>query len=108
MSTPQESSKFISSHGSYQTLQFCQMSEILHDVTVIFCNRFIARRSQTHDQMVQVARSIVICMIHRTNYLLDQQLRALGKNFWKKAALPKGCIAHDLTCVIGAKSNELF
>jgi restriction system protein len=146
------------------------MSEIVYDSTVVFCDRFIDRRSRTHDQMVQAARSgkqniaegctasgtskktelkligvarasleellvdfqdylrqhglplwgkgnpkaqavralcyrknrsyltyrpyiekssaeiaanTMICLIHQTNYLLDQQLRALEKEFLK-------------------------
>ena len=144
------------------------MAEIVHNAAVVFCDRFIERRSRTHDQMVQAARSgkqniaegsmasgtskktelklmgvarasfeellvdfedflrqrgltlwtkdhaqaqairrlawaknrsyttyktyfenqepevaanAAICLIHQTNYLLDQQLRALEKNF---------------------------
>ena len=34
-----------------------QMSEIVFDGTVRFCDRWIGRRSRTHDQMVQAARS---------------------------------------------------
>ena len=34
-----------------------QMSEIVYDGTVKFCDRWIGRRSRTHDQMVQAARS---------------------------------------------------
>ena len=34
-----------------------QSSEIVYDATVIFCDRFVSRRSRTHDQMVQAARS---------------------------------------------------
>ncbi|MBU2537764.1 MAG: four helix bundle suffix domain-containing protein [Proteobacteria bacterium] len=49
--------KLIPPHGGYQTLQSYQMAEIVHDATVVFCNRFIDRRSRTHDQMVQAARS---------------------------------------------------
>jgi four helix bundle suffix protein len=49
--------KLIPPHGGYQTLQSYQMSEIVHDATVVFCNRFINIRSRTHDQMVQAARS---------------------------------------------------
>jgi four helix bundle suffix protein len=30
---------------------------MVYDATVVFCNRFIDRRSRTHDQMVQAARS---------------------------------------------------
>jgi restriction system protein len=33
------------------------MSEIVYDAATAFCNRFIERRSRTHDQMVQAARS---------------------------------------------------
>ena len=33
------------------------MSEIVYDATTAFCNRLIDRRSRTHDQMVQAARS---------------------------------------------------
>jgi restriction system protein len=33
------------------------MAEIVYDATVVFCDRFINRRSRTHDQMVQAARS---------------------------------------------------
>jgi restriction system protein len=158
-------------HGSYRDLQFFQMVEIVYDATVVFCDRFINRRSRTHDQMVQAARSgkqniaegcmasgtskktelkligvarasleellvdfqdylrqhklslwgkdhpkarevralcyrknrsystyrpyiegsspevaanTLICLIHQTNYLLDQQLRALEKEFLKE------------------------
>ena len=44
-------------HGGYRNLRAYQNSEIIYDATVAFCNRFIGRRSRTHDQMVQAARS---------------------------------------------------
>ena len=44
-------------HGGYRELQSYQMAEIVYDATVVFCDRFIDRRSRTHDQMVQAARS---------------------------------------------------
>lgn len=47
----------IPKHGGYHHLRSFQVAEILYDGTVIFCNRFIDRRSRTHDQMVQAARS---------------------------------------------------
>ncbi len=158
-------------HGGYRTLQSYQMAEIVFDATAAFCGRFIDRRSRTHDQRVQAARSgkqniaegsmasgtskktelklmgvarasleellidfqdflrqknlplweknheqalkiralaheknrsyltyktyfenqepevaanAAICLIHQTNYLLDQQLRALEKEFLKE------------------------
>jgi restriction system protein len=158
-------------HGGYRELQSYQMAEIVFDATTVFCDHFIDRRSRTHDQMVQAARSgkqniaegsmasgtskktelkligvarasleellvdfqdylrqrglplwpkdhaqarevralcyqknrsystyktyfgeqsaeiaanAAICVIHQTNYLLDQQLRALEKEFLKE------------------------
>jgi len=44
-------------HGGYRKLKSFQMAELCYDVTVRFCNRYIPRRSRTHDQMVQAARS---------------------------------------------------
>jgi restriction system protein len=53
----QEPPKLIPPHGGYRDLQSYQMAEIVYDATVVFCNRFISKRSRTHDQMVQAARS---------------------------------------------------
>ncbi|MEN6503281.1 MAG: four helix bundle suffix domain-containing protein, partial [Planctomycetaceae bacterium] len=44
-------------HGGYRDLKSYQASEIAYDATMVFCDRFIDRRSRTHDQMVQAARS---------------------------------------------------
>jgi four helix bundle suffix protein len=41
----------------YRDLKSYQMAEIVFDATAVFCDRFIDRRSRTHDQMVQAARS---------------------------------------------------
>lgn len=57
MADPPASSRLIPPHGGYRDLQSYQMSEIVYDATVVFCNRFISKRSRTHDQMVQAARS---------------------------------------------------
>jgi len=170
MTDQKEPPRLIPPHGGYRELQSYQMAEIVFDATVVFCGRFIDRRSRTHDQMVQAARSgkqniaegsvasgtskkselklvgvarasleellldyqdylrqqrlvlwgkdhpqsrevraqcyrknrsyatyktyfessaeiaanTMICLIHQTNYLLDQQLRALEKEFLKE------------------------
>jgi restriction system protein len=52
-----ESPSIITPHGGYRDLRSYQMAEIVFDGTVAFCDRFIDRRSRTHDQMVQAARS---------------------------------------------------
>ena len=48
---------FIDSRGGFRELKSYQMSEIVYDATAKFCDRWIGRRSRTHDQMVQAARS---------------------------------------------------
>ncbi len=47
----------IRAHGGYRELKSFQMSEIVFDATVKFCERFVDRFSRTTDQMVQAARS---------------------------------------------------
>ena len=49
--------RLIEAHGGYQYLKCYENAEIVYDGTLVFCNRFISRRSRTHDQMVQAARS---------------------------------------------------
>jgi four helix bundle suffix protein len=48
---------FIPPHGGYEELISFQKARIVYDGTVKFCDRFIDKRSRTHDQMVQAARS---------------------------------------------------
>ncbi|HOV86823.1 MAG TPA: hypothetical protein PLM79_10705 [Syntrophobacteraceae bacterium] len=43
--------KIIPPHGGYRDLVFCPMVEIVHDATVVFCNR-----SRTHEQVVRVVQ----------------------------------------------------
>ncbi len=51
------SSGFIPLHGGYEHLLSYQKSAIVFDATAFFCDRYVDRRSRTHDQMVQAARS---------------------------------------------------
>jgi four helix bundle suffix protein len=44
-------------HGGYRKLKSFQVAQLVDDVTVRFCDRYVSRRSRTHDQMVQAARS---------------------------------------------------
>jgi len=44
-------------HGGYRKLKSFQVAQLAYDVTVRFCDLYIDRRSRTHDQMVQAARS---------------------------------------------------
>jgi four helix bundle suffix protein len=52
-----EPEKLIPLHGGYRKLKSFQLAQLVYDVTVRFCDRYIDRRSRTHDQMVQAARS---------------------------------------------------
>jgi four helix bundle suffix protein len=47
----------IPKHGGFRNLKTFQLSELIYDVTFLFCDKFVNPRSRTHDQMVQAARS---------------------------------------------------
>jgi hypothetical protein len=47
----------IPKHGGYRKLKSFQVSQLVYDVTVRFCDKYVDKRSRTHDQMVQAARS---------------------------------------------------
>ncbi len=51
------SEPLIPKHGGYRKLLSFQKAQIIYDVTVRFCARYVSPRSRTHDQMVQAARS---------------------------------------------------
>jgi len=52
-----EFEKLILKHGGYRKLKSFQIAQLVYDVTVRFCRRYIDRGSRTCDQMVQAARS---------------------------------------------------
>ena len=47
----------IPKHGGFRKLKSFQIARLVYDVTIRFCDRYIDKRSRTHDQMVQAARS---------------------------------------------------
>jgi len=57
MARMQEPEKLIPKHGGYRHLKSFQVAQLVYDVTVRFCDRYIERRSRTRDQMTQAARS---------------------------------------------------
>ena len=52
-----QSHRVIPPSGGYRKLRSFQVTQVIYDATVIFCDRFVDKRSRTHDQMVQAARS---------------------------------------------------
>jgi four helix bundle suffix protein len=50
-------SDLIPKHGGYRKLKSFQVAQLVYDVTVRFCDKYVDKRSRTHDQMVQAARS---------------------------------------------------
>ncbi len=52
-----EDESLIPKHGGYRKLRSFQVAQLIYDVTVRFCDKYISKRSRTHDQMVQAARS---------------------------------------------------
>jgi four helix bundle suffix protein len=51
------SDPLIPPHGGYRKLRSFKSSQLVYDATIVFCDRFVEKRSRTHDQMVQAARS---------------------------------------------------
>jgi four helix bundle suffix protein len=49
--------RLIPPHGGYRKLKSFQLAQLVYDLTVRFCDLYVAKRSRTHDQMVQAARS---------------------------------------------------
>jgi four helix bundle protein len=60
MKTMREPEKLIPKHGGYRRLKSFQVAQLVYDVTVRFCDRYIERCSRTRDQMTQAARSGVL------------------------------------------------
>lgn len=52
-----DSGRLIPKHGGFRNLRSHRAALEVYNATVVFCGRFIERRSRTHDQMVQAARS---------------------------------------------------
>jgi restriction system protein len=50
-------SLLFSEHGGYARLRSFVVALAVYDGTVVYCERFVGRRTRTHDQMVQAARS---------------------------------------------------
>ncbi len=51
------SESLIPKHGGYRKLKSFQVAQLVYDVTVRFCDRYVARSGRMRDQMVQAARS---------------------------------------------------
>jgi len=49
--------ELIPPHGGYRKLRSFQCAQAVYDATVVFCDRFVEKRSRTRDQMIQAARS---------------------------------------------------
>ena len=52
-----DADRLIPAHGGFEHLKTFQLAQLIFDVTVRFCSRYIDRKSRTYDQMVQAARS---------------------------------------------------
>ena len=57
MNAPPPKHRHLRPSGGYRELRSFQTATLIYDGTWHFCERFIDRRSRTHDQMVQAARS---------------------------------------------------
>lgn len=92
--------------GGYKNLLIYRLSVTIYDFTVLFCNRWVNKKSRTHDQMIQAARSgkqniaeaskelsisseLVLSSVSRSSYTelsedFEDFLRQKGLPIWKK------------------------
>ncbi len=70
-----EDEQFIPIHGGCRMLEGFQIARPVCDVPVRSCDKYIAKRSRTHDQMLQAARSGVQ---HITNTALAEAFATAG------------------------------
>jgi four helix bundle suffix protein len=68
-------SSLLPRHGGYRGLKTFRLAQLIYDVTVRFCDCYVDRRSRTHDQMTQAARSGV------QNIAEASQVSATSKKF---------------------------
>ena len=52
-----ERQSLVPKHGGYRRLKSFQMAQLVYDLTMRFCERYVDRFSRTRDQMIQAARS---------------------------------------------------
>jgi four helix bundle suffix protein len=52
-----ENEKLIPAHGGYRKLKSFQIDQLVYDVTVYFCDKYVSRFSRTYDPMIQAGRS---------------------------------------------------
>ena len=86
--------KFIPPHGGYQSLLSFQRAEVVYDATVKFCADLLDRnanyetfRKAVENPDPEIRANAIIGLIKVTNYLLDQQLRRLEKDFVEQGGL---------------------
>src|SRR5216684_388732 len=93
---PGDADGFIPPHGGYQKLLFYQKAMVVYQATLHFCDRFIDRKSRTHDQMVQAARSgkqnilegsLASGTSKETEIKLTNVARASLEEFWKTTVI---------------------
>ena len=92
--------------GGYKSLLIYRTSVTIYDLTVLFCEQFVDKRSRTYDQMVQAARSgkqniaegskeissssdILLSSVSRSSYTelvedYGDYLRLKGMSVWDK------------------------
>ena len=52
-----EPDRLLPKHGGYKHLLSYQLAELIFDITVLFCDKYVRISDRTHDQMVQSGRS---------------------------------------------------
>jgi four helix bundle suffix protein len=105
---------FILPHGNYRELLSYKKAKVVYDVTFAFC-RSAAKPDPAYDDFrefcetrsAEVVANIAICLIHQTNYLLDQQIRRLERDFINEGGIRERMARVRLRSVAVAPQKEL-
>lgn len=79
----------------YKYLLTYRYSEIVCDLNVEFCERFINKFSRTYDQMIQAA-NLILTLCHQLTYLLDRQIKAQIEKFSKEGGFTENLLKRRL------------
>jgi four helix bundle suffix protein len=101
--------RLIPPHGGYRKLRSFQCAQLAYDATVIFCDRFVDKRSRTRDQMVQAARSGVQniaegSMASATSKKTELKLTGVAR---ASAANTLICLANQASFLLGRQLQKL-
>jgi four helix bundle suffix protein len=99
------------------------VAKLVYDGTVVFCDRFVDKRSRTHDKFdrpdlsdpygiaavsQRAAANTLICLINHATYLPKWRLEKLGQSFLQESGFTERLYqARQATCRAGNLTGQI-